>query len=192
MRRNVGALFYFNLTRDVTQDYIPKFLNGCQEELGCRPGNSSCLFELPSAFPREGGSLCYAILSYVQTNRGLKHCFLHLRFESNSAIEQDEASLVHIARWNTLSWDSFTASRVGKTNLYQNLHVHRLWTWQHKISILFTWRKLIPNSENQNGIGRFPDFSSPLAEWKVWLARLLYNGIYNSDASPTHSVCFHR
>jgi len=25
--RNVGALFYFNLTRDVTHDYIPKFLN---------------------------------------------------------------------------------------------------------------------------------------------------------------------
>jgi len=24
-----------------------------------------------------------------------------------------------------------------------------------------------------NGIGRFPDFSSPLAEWKVWLARLI-------------------
>jgi len=32
--------------------------------------------------------------------------------------------------------------------------------------------KYIPNSENQNGIGRFPDLSCPLAEWKVWLARL--------------------
>jgi len=119
-----------------------------------------------------GKSLCYAILSYVQTNRDLKVCFLHLRFKSNSAIEQDEASLVHIARRNTLSWDSFTASRVGKTNLYHNLHVHRLWTWQHKVSIPFTWHKIIPNSDNQNRIGRFPDFSSPLAEWKVWLARL--------------------
>jgi len=49
---------------------------------------------------------------------------IDLRFESNSAIEQDEASLVHIARRNALSWDSFTAFRVGKTNLYQNLHVH--------------------------------------------------------------------
>ena len=122
-----------------------------------------------------GKSLCYAILSYVQTNRDLKDCFLsiHLRFESNSAIEQDEASLVHIARRNALSWDSFTASRVGKTNLYQNLHVHGHWTWQHKISIPFTWRKIIPNSANQNGIGRFPDFSSPLAEWKVWHASLV-------------------
>ena len=100
-------------------------------------------------------------------------CFLHLRFESNSAIEQDEASLAHIARRNPLSWDSFTASRAGKTNLYQNLHVHVHWTWQHKISIPFRWRKIIPNSANQNGIGRFPDFSSPLAEWKVWHARLL-------------------
>ena len=173
MHRNVGAL----LTRDVTQEYIPKFLNGCQEELGYRPGNSSCLFELPSAFPREGG-IVSATLSFlaifVQTtsNRDLKDCFLHLRFELNSAIKQDEASLVHIARRNALSWDSFTTSRVGKTNLYQNLHVHGLWTRQHKISIPFTWSKVIPNSENQNGIGRFPDLSSPLAEWKVWLARL--------------------
>ena len=121
-----------------------------------------------------GKSLCYAIFSYVQTtsNRDLKDCFLHLRFELNSAIKQDEASLVHIARRNALSWDSFTTSRVGKTNLYQNLHVHGLWTRQHKISIPFTWSKVIPNSENQNGIGRFPDLSSPLAEWKVWLARL--------------------
>jgi len=61
-----------------------------------------------------GKSLCYAILSYVQTNRDLKDCFLYLRFESNSAIEQDEALLAHIARSNALSWDSFTASRVGK------------------------------------------------------------------------------
>ena len=114
-----------------------------------------------------GKSLCYSILSYVQTNRDLKDCF-----ELNSEIEQDEALLVHIARRNALSWDSFTASQVGKTNLYQNLYVHGLWTWQHKISIPFTWHKIIPNSENQNGIGRFPDFSSPLAEWKVWLARL--------------------
>ena len=119
-----------------------------------------------------GKSLCYTILSYVQTNRDLKDCFLHLHFESNSAIKQDEASLVHISRRNTLSWDSFIASRVGKTNLYQNLHVHGHWTWQLKISSPFMWRKIIPNSENQNGIGRFPDFSSPLAEWKVWLARL--------------------
>jgi len=37
-----------------------------------------------------------------------------------------------------LSWDSFTASRVGKTKLYQNLHVHGHWTWQHKISIPFS------------------------------------------------------
>jgi len=59
------------------------------------------------------------------------------------------------------------------TNLYQNLYVQGHWTWQHKISIPFTWRKIIPNSANQNGIGRFPDFSSPLAEWKVWLARLI-------------------
>ena len=117
-----------------------------------------------------GKSLCYSILSYVQTNRDLKDCFLYLRFELNSAIEQDKASLVHIARRNVLLWDSFTASTVGKANLYQNLHVHGHWTWQHKIP--FTWRKIIPNSTNQNGIGRFPDISSPLAEWKVWLARL--------------------
>ena len=109
-----------------------------------------------------GKSLCYAIPSYFQTNRDLKDCFVHLRFESNSAIEQDEASIVHRARRNALSWDSFIASRAGETNLYQTLHVHVHWTWQHKISIPFTWRKIIPNSANQNGIGRFPDFSSPL------------------------------
>ena len=116
------------------------------------------------------------------TNCDLKDCFLHLRFESNSAIEQDEESLVHIARRNALSWDSFTVSRVGKTNLYQNLHIHGLWTWQHKISIPFTWHKIIPNSENQNRIGRFPDFSSPLAEWKVWLARLQDSVVYTFPA----------
>ena len=76
------------------------------------------------------------------------------------------------------------SSRVGKTNLYQNLHVHGLWTWQHKISIPFTWRKIIPNSENQNGIGRFPDFSSPSAEWKVGLARL---GVCVSHWTPPSS-----
>ena len=85
-------------------------------------------------------------------------CFLHLRFESNSTIEQDEASLVLIARRNALSWDSFTASRVGKTNLYQNLHVHGHWVWQHKINIPLTWRKIIPNSVNQNRIGRSQTF----------------------------------
>ena len=116
-----------------------------------------------------GKSLCYVILSYVQTNHDLKDCFC---FESNSAIDQDEASLAHIARRNALSWDSFTVSRAVKTNLYQNLHIHVHRTWQHKISIPFTWHKIIPNSVNQNGIGRFPDFSSPLAEWKVWHARL--------------------
>jgi len=51
-------------------------------------------------------------------NRDLKDCFVHLRFESNSAIEQDEASLAHRARRNTLSWDSFTASRAGSTKTY--------------------------------------------------------------------------
>ena len=132
-------------------------------------------------------SLCYAILSYVQT---LKDCFLHLRFESNSAIEQDEASLVHIARRNALLWDSFIASRVGKTNLYQTLHVHVHWTWQHKISIPFTWRKIIPNSANQNGIGRFPDFSFPLAEWKVWLARLSLFRV-TTPSCPSSSFPFH-
>ena len=59
VRRIVGAL----LTRDVTQEYIAKFLNGCQE-LGYRPGNLSCLFELPSAFPREGGRVS-ATLSFL-------------------------------------------------------------------------------------------------------------------------------
>jgi len=62
--------------------------------------------------------------------------------ESNSAIEQDEASLAHRARRNALSWDSFTASRAGETNLYQILHIHVHWTWQHKISIPFTWRNI--------------------------------------------------
>jgi len=94
-------------------------------------------------------SLSYAILSYVQTNRDLKDCFLHLCFETNSAIEQDKASLAHIARRNALSWDSFIASRVGKTNLYQNLHVHVHWRWQHKISIPFTWRKIIPRTKTE-------------------------------------------
>ena len=35
VRRNIGVLFYFNLTCDVMQDYIPKFLvawTGCQEQ----------------------------------------------------------------------------------------------------------------------------------------------------------------
>jgi len=73
-----------------------------------------------------GKSLCYAILSYFQTNRDLKDCFVHLRFESNSAIEQDEASIVHRARRNALSWESFTASRAGETNLYQTLHEHAI------------------------------------------------------------------
>jgi len=54
--------------------------------------------------------------------------FLHLHFESNFLIEQDEASLAHIARRNVLLWNSFTASRAGKTNLYTNLHVHMHWT----------------------------------------------------------------
>ena len=138
-----------------------------------------------------GKSLCYSILSYVQSNHDLKDCFLHLCFESNSAIKQDEASLVHVARRNALSWDSFTASRAGKTNLDQNLHVHGYWTWQHKIRIPFTWHKIIPNSANQNGIDRFTDFSSPLAEWKVWLARLGHprspTGITNSLALWPHS-----
>ena len=67
--RNVGALFYFNLTCNVTQDYIPKFLNafiGVQEELGYRRGNSSCLFELPSEFPWEGGRVS-ATLSFLMS-----------------------------------------------------------------------------------------------------------------------------
>jgi len=72
----------------------------------------------------------------------LKDCFVHLRLESNSAIEQDEASLAHRAKRNALSWDSFTASRAGETNPYQTLHVHVHWTWQHKISIPFTWRNI--------------------------------------------------
>ena len=67
----------------------------------------------------------------------LKDCFLHLRFESNSAIEQDEALLAHIATRNVLSWDSFTASRAGKTNLYQTLHVH---VHEHNnIKLAFRW-----------------------------------------------------
>jgi len=94
------------------------------------------------------------------------------RYRSNSAIEQDEASLAHRARRNALSWDSFTASRARETNLYQTLHVHVNWTWQHKISIPFTWHNIIPNSLHQNGIGRLPDFSFPLTEWKVWHAGL--------------------
>jgi len=72
-----------------------------------------------------GKNLCYTILSYVQTiNRDLKDCFVHVRFESNLAIEQDEALLAHRARRNALSWDSFTAPRAGETNLYQTLRVH--------------------------------------------------------------------
>jgi len=119
-----------------------------------------------------GKSLCYAIPSYVQTNRDLKRLLCPSPFESNSAIEQDKALLAHGARRNALSWDSFTASRADEMNLCQSLHVHIHWTWQHKISIPFTWRKIISNSANQNGIGRFPDFSSPLTEWKVGHARL--------------------
>ena len=126
---------------------------------------TACL-KFPLRSHGKGESLCYTILSYVQTNHGLKGSFLHLHFESNSAIEQDEASLAHIARRNTLSWDSFTASRTGKTNLYTNLHIHMHSTWQHKISVPFMWRKIIPNSANQNRIGRFPDFSSPFGRMK--------------------------
>ena len=60
---NVGALFYFNLTYDVTQDYIPKVLNG-RQELGCWWNNSSCLFELPYVFPWEWGRVS-ATLSFL-------------------------------------------------------------------------------------------------------------------------------
>ena len=63
------------------------------------------------------------LLRYPFLYSNLKDCFVHLRLESNSAIEQDEASLAHRARRNALSWDSFTASRARETNLYQTLHV---------------------------------------------------------------------
>jgi len=58
---------------------------------------AACL-SFPLRSHGRGKSLRYTILSYVQTNRDLKDCLLHLRYESNSAIEQDEARLVHIAR----------------------------------------------------------------------------------------------
>ena len=127
---------------------------------------AACLSFSLSVPTGRGKSLCYTILSYVQSSRDLKDWFFHLCFESNSAIKQDEASLVHIARRYTLSWDSFTASRAGKTNLYQTLHVHVHWMWQHEISIPFMGHKIIPNSANQNGIGRLPDFSSPFGRMK--------------------------
>ena len=118
VRRNVGALFYFNLTRDVTQPHseIPQCVNRLSRTTWMSTRQFELLVWASLCVPTgRGKSLCYAILSYVQTNSDLRNCFLHLRFESNSAIEQDEASLVHIARRNALSWDSFTASRVGKT-----------------------------------------------------------------------------
>jgi len=57
---------------------------------------AACL-SFPLRSHGKGEESRYTILSYVQTNRDLKDCFLHLRFEWNSEIEQDEALLVHIA-----------------------------------------------------------------------------------------------
>jgi len=140
-------------------------------------------FKLPefsSPFPREGGGVS-TTLSFLMFKLDLImtwDCFLHLHYESNFLINQGEASLMHIARRNA-PCDSFTASRAGKTNLYTNLHVHVHWTWPNKISIPFTWHKVIQNSVNQNRIGRFPDFLFPFWQNKRLLARgvWLFNGI---------------
>jgi len=113
-------------------------------------------------------------------------CFLHLHYELNFLINQSEASLTHIARRNALC-DSFTASRAGKTNLYTNVH----WTWPNKISIPFTWHKVIQNSVNQNGISRFPAFFFPFWQNKILSARgvWLFNGIaqYKGQWGQLHS-----
>jgi len=54
------------------------------------------------------------MLSYVQTNCDLKDCFVHLRFELNSANYKTKHRLRR-ARRNALSWDSVTVSRAGET-----------------------------------------------------------------------------
>ena len=57
---------------------------------------AACL-SFPLWFHRKGEEprLCYPFLC---SNCDLKNCFVHLHSESNAAIEQDEASLVHRAR----------------------------------------------------------------------------------------------
>ena len=81
VRQDVGALFHFNLTRDVL-----KITSGIRNSSTCKPAVKNKLsrtwmltgqFELLvwaslSVPTGRGKSLCYAILSYVQTNRDLK------------------------------------------------------------------------------------------------------------------------
>jgi len=60
-----------------------------------------------------------------------------------------------------------------------------------KLAIEWFWSlQIIPNSANQNGIGRFPDFALFLAEWKVWLARLLHSCTWHGKLSITSRRIF--
>jgi len=128
VHRNVGALFYFNLTCDVTQDYIPEFVNrlsrtSCRE-LGRWRGNSSYLFELPSLFPREGGRAS-ATLSFlmfkltVTWKTALSISLLSRTLQSNKTKHRLHTEPEETRCRVTAS----TASRAGETNLYQTLHV---------------------------------------------------------------------
>lgn len=105
---------YTVLTCDIMLDSI--WSSSTCELAGCWWGNSSWLWVFLSITTGGGKCLCYAILSYVQTNRDIRHCFLHLHFELNFLIDQDEASLAHTTRGNTLLCDSLTASRAGKAS----------------------------------------------------------------------------
>ena len=81
VRWDVGVLFHFNLTRDVL-----RITSGIRNSSTCKPAVKNKLsrtwmltgqFELLvwaslSVPTGRGKSLCYAILSYVQTNRDLK------------------------------------------------------------------------------------------------------------------------
>jgi len=57
------------------------------------------------------------------------------------------------------------------------------------IKLALTRCKIIPNSANQNRIGMFPDLSSSLAEWKVWLARLCSSHLTVTILSPQTIWC---
>ena len=100
-----------------------------------------------------GKSLGYAMLAYVQTNRDLKECFLHLHFESISAIEQDEASLETASQHPELIKETST-----KTYMYTCIE-------HDNIKLAFCLYDA-NNSVNQNELRRFPEFFPPLAEKK--------------------------